>query len=71
MPTITIEGGQLTKEQKNELIEKMTRLASEITHIPHEFFFISIKELPDENIGIGGRSIDKIKAEYKRESSEK
>ena len=65
MPLITIEGGYLTQEQKNELIEKMTEIASDVTHIPHEFFFVSIKELPDENIGIGGKTIDKIKSEYK------
>ena len=67
MPLITIEGGYLTQEQKKELIEKITRIASDVTHIPHEFFFISIKELPDENIGIGGKTIDKIKSEYKRD----
>jgi 4-oxalocrotonate tautomerase len=62
MPLITIESGSITKEQKSELIERMTQIASEITHIPGEYFFVSIKELPDENIGIGGKSIDKIKA---------
>ena len=47
MPYITIEGGALTREQKSELIRKVTEVASE--------------ELPDENIGIGGRTIDLIK----------
>ncbi len=63
MPLITIESGSLTVEQKTQLIEKMTTIASEITHIPKEFFFVSITELSDENIGIGGKSIGKIKAE--------
>jgi len=67
MPLITIEGGYLTQEQKNELIEKMTEIASDVTHIPREFFFVGIKELPDENIGIGGKTIDKIKSEYKQD----
>ena len=62
MPLITIESGCLTKQQKAELIEKMTGIASDITHIPKEFFFVSIKELPDENIGIGGQTVDKIKS---------
>lgn len=65
MPYITIEGGSLTKEQKSALIEKMTQTASEIMHIPVDFFLITIKELPDENIGIGGKSIGTIKEEYK------
>lgn len=65
MPYITIESGALTSEQKKLLIERFTATASEITHIPSQFFMVSIKELPDENIGIGGESIDRIKRKYK------
>lgn len=64
MPYISIECGGLTGPQKAELIERLTATAAEITHIPAQFFTVTIKELPDENFGIGGRSIDKIKAEY-------
>ena len=64
MPYITIESGALTSEQKKLLIERLTATASEITHIPSQFFMVSIKELPDENIGIGGESIDRIKRKY-------
>ncbi|MDR2914503.1 MAG: tautomerase family protein [Tannerella sp.] len=66
MPVITIEGGQITPEQKRELISKMTQLASEIMNIPSDFFMITIKELPDENIGIGGKTIDIIKENHKK-----
>ena len=31
-----------------------------------EFFVTTIKELPDKNFGIGGKTIDKVKAEYIR-----
>lgn len=65
MPYITIESGDLTKEQKSELILKMTQLASEITHIPEDFFFVTIKELSDDDIGIGGKTIKQIKEGYK------
>lgn len=65
MPYITIESGALTSEQKKLLIERLTATASEIIHIPSQFFMVSIKELPDENIGIGGESIDRIKRKYK------
>jgi 4-oxalocrotonate tautomerase len=64
MPLITIESGPLKAEQKRELIEKMTKLASEIIHAPQEFFFVSIKELPNENIGIGGKNVSQLRAEY-------
>ena len=62
MPYITIEGGgALTREQKSELIRKVTEVASEVMQIPMEFFLCTVNELPDENIGIGGRTIDLIK----------
>lgn len=66
MPYITIEGGHLTDDQKEKLISRITEISSEIMNIPQDFFMISIKELGDKNIGIGGRSIDIIKAEYKK-----
>ncbi len=65
MPYISIESGRLTAEQKRQLIERLTATASEITNIPAQFFMVTIKELPDENISIGGKSIDEIKRNYK------
>ncbi len=65
MPYISIESGKLTAQQKSELIKRLTATASEITHIPQQFFMVTIKEVPDENFGIGGLSIDEIKRDYK------
>lgn len=74
MPYISIESGRLTAEQKKELIERLTATAAEIlcrakrfaySHIPEQFFTVTIKELPDENFGIGGKSIEEIKRNYK------
>lgn len=65
MPYISIESGKLTTEQKKQLIERLTTTASGITDIPAQFFTVTIKELPDENFGIGGRSTDEIKRTYK------
>ena len=66
MPYITVEGGKLTREQKEILIKELTDVASKVMNVPSEFFLTTIKELPDENIGIGGKTIDKIKADYKK-----
>ncbi|WP_290380797.1 4-oxalocrotonate tautomerase DmpI [uncultured Duncaniella sp.] len=66
MPYISVEIGALTSEQKKELIERLTATASEITHILTQFFTVTIKELPDDNFGIGGKSIDKIKRNYNK-----
>lgn len=64
MPYISVECGSLTDLQKEMLIQKLTEASSEIMSIPQEFFSITIKELPDKCFGIGGKTIDKIKAEY-------
>ena len=47
-------------KQKKQLIERLTATASEITHLPEQFFTITIKELLDENFGIEDKSIDEI-----------
>ena len=64
MPYITIECGTLSDAQKERLIKKLTDAASEIMEVPKEFFMTTIKELPDKNFGIGGKTIDKVKEEY-------
>ena len=64
MPYITVESGVLSDMQKEELIKQLTEISSEIMKIPQEFFVTTIKEVPDKNFGIGGKTIDKIKAEY-------
>lgn len=64
MPYITVEGGNLSDEQKEMLIKRLTEVSSEIMNVPPEFFITTIKELPDKNIGIGGKTIDVVKDEY-------
>ena len=64
MPYISVESGTLSDEQKELLIKRLTEVSSEIMNIPPEFFVTTIKELPDKNFGIGGKTIDKVKAEY-------
>ena len=44
MPYISIESGKLSTEQKKQLIERLTMTASEITHIPEQFFTVTIKD---------------------------
>lgn len=68
MPYISIECGTISDEQKERLIKRITETSSEIMNIPAEFFSVTIKELPDKNFGIGGKTIDKVKAEYIKEN---
>lgn len=64
MPYITVESSILSDFQKEELIRRLTEVSSEIMNIPQDFFVTTIKELPDKNFGISGKTIDKIKAAY-------
>lgn len=64
MPYITVESGTLSDEQKEQLIQRLTEVSSEIMKVPQEFFVTTIKEVPDKNFGIGGKTIDKVKEEY-------
>lgn len=64
MPYITVESGTLSDKQKELLIKRLTEVSSEIMNVPQEFFVTTIKELPDKNFGIGGKTIDKVKTEY-------
>lgn len=55
MPVITMEGPQMSQEQKRQLVEQFTRTASEVTKIPEGAFVVLIKENPDDNVGVGGK----------------
>lgn len=66
MPYITVESGALSDEQKEELIKRLTEVSSEIMKVPQEFFVTTIKEVSDKNFGIGGKTIDKVKEEYRK-----
>ncbi|HEY1406321.1 MAG TPA: 4-oxalocrotonate tautomerase DmpI [Spirochaetota bacterium] len=61
MPVISVEIGKISKEQKTELIRSFTRTAVEITKIPQSAFTVIINEIPDENIGVGGETVEEIK----------
>ena len=60
MPIITYECAHATKEQKDAIIEKLTKTASAITSIPEASFTVLIKEFPTDNWGIGGTSLEQI-----------
>lgn len=53
MPLITLELGQITKEQKAALVRELVAKASEITHIPEQAFMTIIRENSMDNVGNG------------------
>lgn len=65
MPVITFESALLTQETKRRLIQELTNISVEITGISKELFFVSIKEIPDENIAVGGITVKAMKEKRK------
>lgn len=63
MPLITFEIGKISDEMKSELIHKITDLSADITGIPKDKFFFSLREMPDDNVAVGGKTVREIKKE--------
>ncbi len=61
MPTISIALDQTSEEKKKLLIENLTRVAAEITNYPADYFFVYVQEYPAENIGVGGKTLKKLR----------
>ncbi len=66
MPYIKIESGKLSDSQKVALIQRLTEVSAEIMQVPQAFFTVTITELPDNNFGIGGKTVDTLKAQYRQ-----
>ncbi len=69
MPLIVFESGALTKEVKAELIQQLTDVSAKVTGIPKELFFVTIHELPDEDIAVGGVTVAELKRKLAEQSS--
>lgn len=63
MPLITFEAGELPEDVKKELMEKLTRVSAEVTGIPESSFWVFIREMPGENIMVGGKTLKEIRKE--------
>ncbi|MBP6386265.1 MAG: tautomerase family protein [Pseudarcicella sp.] len=67
MPIIEFTSGKLTREVKDKLINQLTEISVEITGIPKHLFFVTINEKPDEDMAVGGISVEKIKEELAKQ----
>lgn len=55
MPNITIEGPIMNDiEKKRVLVKEVTEAVEKAYSIPREHIVVTIKELPPENVGVGG-----------------
>lgn len=62
MPLIVFESGKLDKNVKAELIRQLTEVSVAVTGIPKELFFVTVHELPDDDIAVGGVTVRELKA---------
>lgn len=67
MPIIEFTAGKLTREVKDKLITQLTDISVEITGIPKQLFFITINEKPEEDIAVGGVSVQKLKEDLNKQ----
>lgn len=66
MPIVTIQMSPQTTEMKEEMIRAVTESLSSVTRIPTDAFRVIIHDVPAENIGIGGKTLSKIREEAQK-----
>lgn len=65
MPVITVDMGKTGNQVKTELIRNLTTTAAKATQIPEQSFIVLINEMDDQNIGIGGKTLEEVKTAKK------
>lgn len=69
MPVITFQSGQLQPEIRDRLIVDLTETAARVTGIPKDLFIVSIHELPDDSIAVGGVTVAEVKRRLAQQGS--
>ncbi|MEA1973132.1 MAG: tautomerase family protein [Candidatus Cloacimonadota bacterium] len=58
MPIVSMDNvGKLTKEQKEELIEKFTKAVVEVTQKSAKSVYVKINEYNRDSFGVGGKPL--------------
>jgi 4-oxalocrotonate tautomerase family enzyme len=58
MPVVRVESvGELTKEQKRELIKKITEIIVQVTGKPARAVYVRIEEVAGSDFGVGGEPL--------------
>ncbi|MCB2218282.1 4-oxalocrotonate tautomerase DmpI [Desulfofustis glycolicus] len=63
MPIISVAlgEGQTSTKQREELIRRLTSVAIDITKLPAQAFTVLINELPNDNIGVAGKTLAELR----------
>jgi len=64
---IIYEAGQMKPDVNAELMRRLTDAAVEVTGISKALFFVSVHELPDRDIAVGGVTVTELKAQLAAE----
>ncbi len=62
MPIINVTVGELSKEKKKELIEKLIDVSVEVTGAPEAAHMVVINEMPLDAISLGKKTVEEILA---------
>jgi 4-oxalocrotonate tautomerase family enzyme len=66
MPIVRIEiGKHRNKEEKKELIHKVTEVVTDVLKEPKSNCMVLLIEIPDESWGVGGLTLEEQKDKYK------
>lgn len=58
MPVVTVDGpGRATKEQKKEIIEKVSHVVADAYDMPVEAITVIIRGTHPDNVGTGGKQL--------------
>lgn len=57
MPVVTIEGSNIDKETKKELIEKISKNVADAYNLPIQAIIVNIHENNLDNVGVGGKQL--------------
>ena len=58
MPVITFDGPEMDTEMKKAMIKALTdAVVSIVPDIPRSAYYVTIREHPNENIGVGGYNL--------------
>lgn len=57
MPVVTIEGPNIDKKTKKELIEKVSKNVADTYNLPIQAIIVNIHENNLDNVGVGGKQL--------------
>lgn len=61
MPVIIVESNKISTDKKRKLVKSMTKIVAEAYELPEDTITILIRELEEEDIGVGGKLLSELK----------